>query len=267
MAKQSKRDLLNEALSSLQQGSPQKALETLNVAWESNPDDAEVLSMRGIALAQVGRLDEATESFRKSIMLAPKVGQYFYNFAVHLRDLGERKEACEMAATALKLSPNYPGVKTLCDGLGVELERDPSFSIRDLLFKPDPPAYANSGSPMHYIGAISEHEQAWTVIGWVIVALSFVGLIALRLHVQFHMPAAGEPKGVPLLGGALLNGDPLSLGSMLLFIVAGILSMIWTLVDVIDRRSRALWFVPMTLFCLCGAPGIPQILYMVAGRK
>ena len=82
------------------------------------------------------------------------------------------------------------------------------------------------------------------------------------------MPAGGEAKGLPILGGMAINSDPLSAFMIFLLVTVAILSALWMVTDMLDRRARVLWIIPFIPFCcLCAMPGVGQGLYMGLGRK
>src|SRR5581483_11579189 len=92
--------------------------------------------------------------------------------------------------------------------------------------------------PVHAFPAIEQAESAWTIGGWVIVALSFVAPVLIRIHNPLHAPVKGEAAGYPFFGGAVFNVDPLSVFTVFLFVSTTILCAAWTITDMLDRRSR-----------------------------
>ncbi|MDV7145551.1 tetratricopeptide repeat protein [Tropicimonas sp. TH_r6] len=60
-----------EALSFIQSGKPDQALAVLETALEAEPDDAALHELQGLALGQLGQLDESLEAFNLSLILAP----------------------------------------------------------------------------------------------------------------------------------------------------------------------------------------------------
>ena len=73
-----------------------------------NPDNAEILNSLGVALAAAGRLRESASCFRKAAGKNSRDFMVFYNLAgVLIRD-GRKDEAVESAKRALALAPDNP---------------------------------------------------------------------------------------------------------------------------------------------------------------
>lgn len=98
-------DPFQKGLTALKQNHPAAALEQLTLAEQENPRDARVRNFRGIALAQMGRADEAAWEYREAIRLDPKLTDAYRNLG-HLEWMRHRPEEARHALTgALKLSP------------------------------------------------------------------------------------------------------------------------------------------------------------------
>src|ERR1700678_1577509 len=102
MSSESIRQTIEKASELLKTGKNSEALKALDRELETSPDNADVYGLRGIAFAQMGHAEAATESFRKATMLAPSAANFF-NFAVHLHNIGDKAESLEMIEECLKL--------------------------------------------------------------------------------------------------------------------------------------------------------------------
>lgn len=80
------------------------------------------------------------------------------------------------------------------------------------------------------------------------------------------------PQGYRLAGGrgggiALLP-TPLGMASLVLIVFSVLTGFVWTLVDVVDRRRRFVWLIPMFVCPLVGVlHAIPLALYLFYGRE
>ena len=93
------------------------AAETLAAArraTELAPTVPEFWIRRGVAHGMLGQRGAATESFEKSVRLAPKSASAWYYYAWHLsHDTKQREEALRAIATCLSLDPANRGAGTL----------------------------------------------------------------------------------------------------------------------------------------------------------
>jgi tetratricopeptide (TPR) repeat protein len=81
------------------------AIRTWNQALALNPGDAKALSNRGVALATVGRADEATASYRKAVESEPDYADGYTNLGIALARAGKLDEALFNLRRAAQLSP------------------------------------------------------------------------------------------------------------------------------------------------------------------
>src|SRR5262249_29586483 len=78
-------------------------------ALELRPNRPEVLNNRGVALAAVGRTDEAVESFIRASALDPTAPDTYTNMGVMLKVLGRYQQAAASFDRALSLKRGDPG--------------------------------------------------------------------------------------------------------------------------------------------------------------
>jgi|GEM_PF-2325077 tetratricopeptide (TPR) repeat protein len=71
------------------------------------PDYAEAHNNLGVALHDLGRLDEAAASYRRALALKPDHVHLHYNLGVIYREQGRLKEAVAPYRRALTLKPDY----------------------------------------------------------------------------------------------------------------------------------------------------------------
>jgi tetratricopeptide (TPR) repeat protein len=100
--------LYQQGLMALQQNRPSDALAALTAAEGQNPRDAAIRNFRGIALAQLGRNDEARSEYREAIQLNPRLTDACRNLG-HLEWTDGHAEAARSALKkALEISPDDP---------------------------------------------------------------------------------------------------------------------------------------------------------------
>ena len=69
------------------------------------PDFAEACYNRGVALKELGRLDEAVASYDKAIQIRPDYADAYSNRGAALQELGRLGEAAENYRKAISIAP------------------------------------------------------------------------------------------------------------------------------------------------------------------
>ena len=261
MSNDRSKPLIDEAIKALKKGDYSESLSILDKAAELNPENSEVYEIRGVAYAKLGRAEAAIESLRKATVLAP-TAKNFYNLAFHLAEMGEQNQSVDMASEALKIDPKHVKSKELIKKLrGTSAPvgkggQTPTKPLRTTL-------YGFKGK--HLFKDIGDHQKEWMALGWTIVGLSVVATILIKFNFPFAAPKTPDFKS-PFLGYKPIR-SPMAAGTIGFFVTMILASMIWTSVDLIDRRGRAIWMVPMMICCFLFMPFLPQAFYMFAGRK
>ena len=101
---------LNEAARLINEGRPAEALALLD--RPATAPSPQLLSIRGVALAQLGRLDQALQSASRATQEAPDWAEGQSNFGQVLQAAGQLTEAEAAFARAVQLEPRH-GVATL----------------------------------------------------------------------------------------------------------------------------------------------------------
>lgn len=100
--------LYQQGLIALQQDHPTEALAALTAAEQENPRDPAIRNFRGIALAQLGRGDDAEGEYREAIRLDPQMVDAYRNLG-HLEwTEGHADPARAALKKALEQSPDDP---------------------------------------------------------------------------------------------------------------------------------------------------------------
>ena len=135
---------------------------------EKNPDCWMAHDGLGVALARIGRLQEALEHYGQALRLKPDYADAYNNLGDALTDLGRSREAIEQIGQALELKPNYAAAH---NNLGKALFETGHFqdAIAEyelaIRLKPrNPEAYNNLGNALTDLGrareAVERLEQA-----------------------------------------------------------------------------------------------------------
>jgi tetratricopeptide (TPR) repeat protein len=100
--------LYQQGLRALEQNRPAEALRALTAAEQENPRDAAIRNFRGIALAQLGRRDDAAGEYREAIRLDPQMVDAYRNLG-YLEWTERHLDSARVALKkALDLSPRDP---------------------------------------------------------------------------------------------------------------------------------------------------------------
>ncbi len=125
------------------------------------------------------------------------------------------------------------------------------------------PAYSG---PVHSIPFVENLGGAWLGIGWFLAALSFLGFIVGVIIVvgAFQAGNLNDPesfnRAMNSSSGLTLISQIAGYGSLL-----GII--IWSIMDLIDRRGNFVWLIPNIICSCCGFGWITLPIYILAGRN
>ncbi|MDR3691219.1 MAG: tetratricopeptide repeat protein [Fimbriimonas sp.] len=255
--------LIESALQAIQEQRYTDALSILDQAAEADAEEHQVHELRGIAFAKTGRVEASIEAFRKATSLAP-TARGFYNLGVQLSESGAKAEAKQAIEKALELDPKHLSAKKLLKELTIYESGAIGGSKSDRTSHPRTSRPYGLGKK-HLFALMHEHQREWTALGWTIVGFAVVSTILVKLNFPLIAPK------VPDLKNALAGYKPIrsasAFATIVFFISTILASMIWTSLDLIDRRGRVLWMIPMMLCCFLFMPFASQSLYMAIGRR
>lgn len=100
------------AVSLIELGESQRALEVFVHLCKVHPQLAEAHYNRGTLLGTMGRYDDELDAYRQAIALKPRFVRAYVNLGVALRDLRRFDEALLQFRKALSIDPNDAGART-----------------------------------------------------------------------------------------------------------------------------------------------------------
>ncbi|MCC5602028.1 tetratricopeptide repeat protein, partial [Nostoc favosum] len=145
-----------------------KAIASYDQALKIQPDYHKAWYNRGIALGNLGRLEEAIASYDQALKIQPDYHKAWYNRGIALGNLGRLEEAIASYDQALKIKPDYHEAwynrGYALDDLGRTEEAIASYD-QALKIKPDKhEAWNNRGNALRNLGrteeAIASYDQA-----------------------------------------------------------------------------------------------------------
>jgi tetratricopeptide (TPR) repeat protein len=274
---QDAQSLFVQAQSALQSGQFEAALNAIDQAIALDPrTDYHVV--RGVSLAQLGRANEAASAFQSAIAADPSNAKAFYNFATHMYQQGRKQEALAYAKQAVAKDPAHqsaadlvrliesesaaPPVAATPPAPGAPYGTPPTFAQYP---REQPPGLSNQSS----VPFVRDLGPKWTAIGW---GLSF-GMLAMFLYmIAVFGPMANEFMAAFSGGEAAMQAAVEKMQTAVpgwyspvswLFTIG---SIVWSILDIIDKRSNYLWLLPLILCTCCGLTFMVMPLYLLLGR-
>jgi len=296
---------IDQASQSIQSGQYEAAIPLLDQALALSPANIDAHILKGICLSQTGKPAEATDSFNKAIILDPNSAKAHFNLAVHQYSQGLKREALESAKAASALDGAHTGARQMISTIEKELGMGEAISgpnINDPLSPSQaPPVGAMSSNPYdsprqvgqpagphvgghiptptenpymkqpysqpaHSIPFVENLGGAWVGIGWGLAVLSFIGFAVAIVAVFSALGGANfsDPEAVNRAmeskSGLMWISRIAGFGSLI-----GIL--IWSIMDIIDRRGNFVWLIPNIICSCCGFGWITLPIYILAGRN
>lgn len=269
-----------QATYALQQGELAQALSFIEQAIGIEPASADAHVIRGVILAQLRRPDEASDAFNEAIRLAPNDPKGYYNLAVHYNGLGRTQEALDLARRALSLDPRHAASAALVH----QLEAGPTFQTPSMspppetrtgFSGPEQPFGPMPGYPMppmnRGIGFVRGLGKAWDAAGWMLSATGAL-IFAFNMNRGFQIGSGLKKSNMDIseLMNELkkaLDADSQYRTISYLGLGVALLTLIWLIVDLLDKRASGLWALPGTICCICGLQWLILPFYITMGRK
>jgi len=109
-------------------------------------------------------------------------------------------------------------------------------------------------APVHVLGL----GPAWTLVGYGLVPYCVLSF-AFLLFVPFISSSTGS--------SVVMKQGPLPMLSFFLYVTQALACFLWTLFDVIDRREKFVWLLPIFVCGFSALPLLPLCLYLAFRRK
>ncbi len=299
MSEEQAKPFIEQAGQSLQGGQFAQAVELLDQAIALQPENSEAFVLRGIALSQMSQPDGATEAFRRAIMLSPYNVKAYFNLSVHYYTIGEKAAAEEMAREAVRIDPKHAGAKDLLARIRSEQAPREAGAGGPLpgtgVGQAEPPGPASAppgagpqqpgpGAPLpqqgyyrpgyeqgtvHSMPFVENLGKRWDTIGWTLggvgTALGIVSFIRSFSQIE---QIFRDPEGFMKAGqGMAFMGT--GIGDILLQLMVWLMiliTFIWFIMEMSDRRGNWLWMLPLVLCCCCGFQAPVVLIYLWKGR-
>ncbi len=135
-----------------------------------------------------------------------------------------------------------------------------------------PPYEERSGynnSNIHSIAFIGNMGKGWDTFGYIVSALNIlifvvtILMILPMLQEAFKNPEAFRNQNAMMMSGA---GPAVQVMEILGYLIR-LISLVWMILDLSDRRGNWLWLIPFILCCCCGLPGMIMPFYIWKGRS
>lgn len=268
-----------QATYALQQGELAQALSFIEQAIAIDTASADSHIIRGVILAQLRQPDEAANAFAEAIRLAPNDPRGYYNLAVHYNGLGRTTEALDLARKVLTLDPRHTAAASLVR----QLEAGPTFQTPTMSPPPEIRAgfsepEAGGSMPSHLrdprskgIGFVRALGSAWDMAGWLLAATGAVAFFYIVSRLTKTIADLGDLKlsvfDMSERVNLILQTDPQYRTVTLLAMIVAVVSVLWLILDILDKRASALWAAPGIICCLCWSPWLILPFYITMGRK
>ena len=159
-------EVVQQLVNLYNQGQIVAVVEQAEILTEQYPGATVVWNILGVSRTQIGKLDEAIEAYKKSILLKPDFALAHYNLGSTLQELGRLDEAEASYTKAITLKPNHAeahyNLGNMLKELGRLDEAEASYK-QAIVFKPDyPEAHSNLGNMLQEIDRLGEAEASYT---------------------------------------------------------------------------------------------------------
>ncbi|MFN7172858.1 MAG: tetratricopeptide repeat protein [Fimbriimonadaceae bacterium] len=273
MSAESANQFVEEAKQAFLSQSYDRSLELANQAIDLDPNLAEAFLIRALSLSNLGQPQAASESFQMAKQLDPYNPKPYYNYSVHLYQLGEKNLALAEVRQAISRDPNYASAKEFEAKLELELGiRTESETVTAATTSgeaiPPPQFYSNqaaySGQDIGSVPFVQNMGKKWDYIGWGIAIASILYLIISVVMVAGQFTSLIENPDAMMEMMFTGNYVVISLlGYGIMFAMLG-----WAILDILNRRTSWAWLILIVVLgCCCGMGFVALPIYLVATRK
>lgn len=130
----------------------------------------------------------------------------------------------------------------------------------------NPYAKAAYEGPEHTIPLVENMGKAWVGIGWFMALFSLVATVGFILIIM-AMVGTGNFNDPTGLEAAMQKETGLMLLVNVSYYGSLLGTLIWSIMDIIDRRGNFVWLIPNIICSCCGFGWITLPIYILAGRN
>lgn len=249
---------VEQATDALNSGRFEDALNEALGVLVLEPDHADATLLQAIALSQLGRTQEASAAFVRSVTLAPASAKARYNAAVHEYNAGNRDVALRLTNDALIIEPSHASARDLQS----RISNDGSYPKLET-----PAAQVVVPSGPNFIDKLG---QAWVGIGFalaVVNAATYLGQSAMMSGSKAYRELQGgeikELSEMIAKFSSITQEVPalVPVGILDLFLRLAIL--VFVVLDLNHRRGNYVWLVPLIVTGCCGFSWVVLPMYLV----
>lgn len=271
------RALIQQANEAVRESRFDHALALADQVLALEPDQADALVIRGIALASMSSPEAATEAFQRAIAVNPRYAKAYFNLAVHWFNLGRLEEAKVMAGQALALDPTHAQSRDLI----ANIEHQRSLAAQENVYREAPPQSQGLPAPEygsrpqewmgqtlppfatgHSIPVVARMGSTWGLLFWLLFAGMVVSLGAAiaQFGPMFDLITQGAAQSDVTAKATEIQSSPAYVMTGLVSNICWLGLIVWGIMDIIDRRSSWAWL----LLFVCCTVFLP--LYWFLGR-
>lgn len=250
---------LQQATDKINAGQFAEALDLARNALVADPSNDEAKLIEAISLSQLGQTSAASESFAAAIRMVPGNAKARYNAGVHEHNIGNYALARQLLTETIQIEPGHTGASALLNRMPAAEQA----AVPSNYPHPQAPYQEPAGMPF-----ITNMGSKWTTLGWI---LGVAGLVMLGLSILNVLPyineymsamSSGDQARIQAVGQKMSNPVLSIIG-----ICVTILTIIYSVMDLIHRRGNFLWLIGL-IPCACCFVGFPmQLIYMALGRR
>ena len=278
MSQEQAAEFIKQAGDAIGSGQFSEALDALDKALGFTPDSADAHGMRGIALSQLQRPEEATSAFRRAISISPNNPKVYFNLAVHLYGQDQKVEAMEMAKEATRLDFSHTGAKDLIARIESDMNGPSVDGVRPM---GAPPAAEVGSAPtvayprpgydeeaVHSVALVEKLGTKWVPLGWLLIV---VAMVVFGVIWSQTLPMITSMIGNPNAAEEMQKMQAQMPSYMQIIGILGWLNraliLTWMIMDILDRRASFFWLITVVPCCSCGLEWVGPIAYILFGRK
>jgi tetratricopeptide (TPR) repeat protein len=257
-------ELVRQASQAAQDESFEVAAELAQQALQLEPEMPDALSILGIALSRLGKLEEAEGALKKVAEIRPDAAAH-YNLAAHFYAVGNHEFAADHCRAALNFDPGHEAAAALLRSIEWESQSAPyTFAA---------PTPIETPRPFQFIADLG---WSWTLLGCFLVGAYVVSraILSFRFYeaMQGSSQSMSESERAAMVFEIFTASSSLIIGGV---VWLALLSAWWLIDNAHWRKSNTLAIMLIGLvdavFLMCCTYGVGVVvcftLYLVLTRR